>query len=79
MNSSPQEVGRRHEPADHRELPKCVRKRDGSLVAFDQEKVFSALARAGAATGEFSESKAQELSSQFLDYVAPIRDSPWAE
>ena len=70
MNSSPQEVGRRHEPADHRELPKCVRKRDGSLVAFDQEKVFSALARAGAATGEFSESKAQELSSQFLDYVA---------
>ena len=30
-----------------------IRKRDGSLAAFDLGKIASALARAGAASGEF--------------------------
>ena len=36
-------------------LPRAVLKRDGTVAAFDAGKIASALARAGAATGEFGE------------------------
>jgi ribonucleoside-triphosphate reductase len=51
-------------------LPACVRKRNGSLVAFDAKKIVLALTKAGAATEEFSELKAQEFATQVLSYIS---------
>jgi len=47
-------------------LPKGVIKRDGSLVAFDSEKIRSAIQRAGAASGEFDPNEAFLLSAQVV-------------
>lgn len=57
-------------PIPPTELPDCVRKRDGSLVAFDGTKITSALIRAGSATGEFGEAKALSMASQVLTYIS---------
>ena len=46
---------------------KKVRKRDGRLAEFDIEKITRAIARAGAATGEFSESVARGLTLRVLN------------
>ena len=43
-----------------------VTKRDGSMVAFDTDKIRSAIKRAGAATGEFDGNEAALLSSQVV-------------
>ncbi|MEK7232785.1 MAG: ribonucleoside triphosphate reductase [Elusimicrobiota bacterium] len=43
-----------------------VNKRDGSCVAFDPAKVRSAIARAGAATGEFGDEDAGPLTEQVV-------------
>jgi len=40
---------------------KTIRKRDGRLVKFNEEKITSAIAKAGKATGEFDEKKAEAL------------------
>lgn len=53
-----------------RELPICVRKRDGSLVSFDEEKIIAAITKAGAATGEFDATQAQSLAAQVLSYIS---------
>ncbi|MBI4061754.1 MAG: ribonucleoside triphosphate reductase [Elusimicrobia bacterium] len=49
---------------------KTVRKRDGSSVEFDSSKIRSAIARAGAAAGEFDEAAAGPLTSQVLKVLA---------
>ena len=43
-------------------LPAAVRKRDGSRAPFDLAKIASAIARAGAATGEFDVAEANALA-----------------
>jgi len=44
------------------QLPTALMKRDGRVVAFDAAKIASALARAGAATGELDAQRAQQLT-----------------
>ena len=56
-------------PGTARELPLCVRKRDGSLVGFDADKILTAISKAGSATGEFDTAKAEALSAQVLSYI----------
>jgi len=51
-------------------LPRAVLKRDGSLKPFDAAKIASALARAGAATGEFGEAEAARLAAQAVKVIA---------
>ncbi len=45
-------------------LPRAVIKRDGSVAVFDGDKIRSAIARAGAVSGEFDASEAALLSAQ---------------
>ncbi|PWB48876.1 MAG: ribonucleoside triphosphate reductase [Nitrosomonadales bacterium] len=45
-------------------LPRAVIKRDGSVAVFDGDKIRSAIARAGAASGEFDAGEAALLSAQ---------------
>lgn len=47
-----------------------IRKRDGSLRDFDPGKIAAALARAGAATGEFGEADAVRLAAQVARVVS---------
>jgi len=47
-----------------------VRRRDGSIVAFDRERILSAIQRAGAATGEFDAREAHTLSSAAVKVIA---------
>jgi ribonucleoside-triphosphate reductase len=47
-------------------LPGRVLKRDGTEAPFDQKKIFSAILRAGQATGEFGELEAQLLTAQVV-------------
>ncbi len=47
-------------------LPARVRRRDGSLAAFDGERIFSAIARAGEATAEFGHHEARLLTARVL-------------
>jgi len=47
-----------------------VRKRDGSLRAFDPAKIESAIARAGAATGELGGEDARRLAAQVVKVLA---------
>ena len=41
---------------------KQIKKRDGSIVDFDKDKIFSALFRAGQASGEYNREEAQRLA-----------------
>ena len=50
--------------------PAQVVKRDGSLKPFDATKIRSALARAGAATGEFADETAARLTSRVIAALA---------
>src|SRR6056297_1350046 len=47
-------------------LPARVRRRDGSIAAFDRERIYSAIARAGEATAEFGHDEARLLAAQVL-------------
>ena len=47
-------------------LPKGVIKRDGTLAAFDPDKIRSAIQRAGAATGELDANEAILLTAQVV-------------
>ncbi|RTZ71208.1 MAG: ribonucleoside triphosphate reductase [Gammaproteobacteria bacterium] len=55
-------------------LPASLRKRDGTEVPFDSRKIHSAIARAGAATGEFGEEEAQLLTAQVVKVLAHLSD-----
>ena len=50
--------------------PQFVVKRSGDLVAFEPEKIRSALARAGKASGEFDETEAQLLTIQVVKVLS---------
>ena len=58
------------EPTSQRALPSVIVKRDGSIVAFDLSKIANAIARAGAATGEFDSDEASRLAAQVGRVVA---------
>ena len=51
-------------------VPQRVAKRDGSLQAFNAAKIQSALARAGAATGEFGDDTAARLTGRVVAALA---------
>lgn len=51
-------------------LPSAVIKRDGTLAPFDATKIAAALARAGAATGEFDADQAARLAAQAVKVIA---------
>ena len=70
MNDSLSESVRLESSPEHKDLPACVRKRNGSLVDFDEAKIILALTSAGAATGEFAEEKAGALAEQVLTYIS---------
>lgn len=52
------------------QLPTSIVKRNGSLMDFDQDKITSAIEKAGAATGEFGPSEAMILSGQACKVIA---------
>jgi len=60
-------------------LPAQVVKRDGALRAFDAAKIRSALARAGAATGEYDVDAAARLCAQVVALVAGRHATPSIE
>ncbi len=51
-----------------------IRKRDGRLVKFDAEKITGAIAKAGAATGEFNEQTARKLTIKVLSLAEKLFD-----
>ncbi len=51
-----------------------IRKRDGRLVKFNAEKITNAIARAGAATGEFDERTARKLTIRVLNVAEKLYD-----
>lgn len=50
--------------------PACVVKRDGKVVAFDQEKIRRAISAAGKASSEFPNSEATLLTSQVVKIIS---------
>jgi len=59
----------------------AIIKRDGSKVAFEKEKIIRAIAKAGAATGEFNEEEATRISEKALETAERIAlsDTPTVE
>ncbi|WP_300159175.1 ribonucleoside triphosphate reductase [Solidesulfovibrio sp.] len=51
-------------------VPARIRKRDGQIVAFDADKIRSAIRRAGLATGDFSDDEALLLTAQVVKVLA---------
>jgi ribonucleoside-triphosphate reductase (formate) len=52
-----------------------IKKRDGRLVKFNAEKITSAIAKAGAATGEFDIKEARKLTIKVLSLTEKLFDS----
>ena len=52
-----------------------IRKRDGRLVKFNAEKITGAIAKAGAATGEFDAAIARKLTIRVLNLAERLKDS----
>ena len=50
--------------------PSRIAKRDGTQVPFDAERIYSAILRAGQATGEFAEDEARLLTAQVVKFVS---------
>lgn len=57
-------------PATLSRLPLWIHRRDGSRMAFDRKRIESAIARAGAATGEFGAEEAQLITAQVVKVLA---------
>jgi ribonucleoside-triphosphate reductase len=51
-------------------VPARIKKRDGDVVAFDADKILSAIRRAGAATGDFGDDEARLLSAQVVKVLS---------
>lgn len=51
---------------------KKIRKRNGSIVDFDQQKIVRAIQKAGEATGEFQQDTAELLANRVLNLTAQI-------
>lgn len=56
--------------------PRRVTKRDGARVAFDGGKIASAIARAGAASGEFGANRASALADAVAQSLLPDEPGP---
>ncbi|MBW1997728.1 MAG: ribonucleoside triphosphate reductase [Deltaproteobacteria bacterium] len=56
-----------------------IRKRDGRCVSFDSQKITSAIAKAGKATGEFDEREARKLTLRVLTLAHELRLDPVPE
>jgi anaerobic ribonucleoside-triphosphate reductase len=52
-----------------------IQKRDGRLDRFDATKITAAIAKAGAATGEFAEEVAKRLTIKALSLAEKLFDS----
>ncbi|MBK1736295.1 ribonucleoside triphosphate reductase, partial [Halorhodospira abdelmalekii] len=59
-------------------LPALVRKRDGRIFSFCQERITTAIAKAGSATGEFGAAEAQRLSDRVIEAL-PRSELPEVE
>ena len=51
-------------------LPTRIRRRDGSKAPFDNDRILSAIRRAGGASGEFAEDEARLLTSQVVKVLS---------
>lgn len=51
-------------------LPIQVKRRNGKTAVFDRERIYSAILRAGEATGEYDDNEAQLLTSQVLKILS---------
>jgi ribonucleoside-triphosphate reductase len=61
-------------------MHKTIKKRDGRKVKFAPEKIVSAIAKAGQATGEFDERKAFSLADRVLDKIEKdLKEVPTVE
>ncbi len=49
---------------------KTIVRRDGTRVPFDPNKIFTAISKAGSATGEFGETEARKLAEQVVRVIA---------
>jgi anaerobic ribonucleoside-triphosphate reductase len=58
---------------------KKIKKRDGRVVEFDSSKITAAIAKAGQATGEFSEREARKLTLRVLTLAHELRSGPVSE
>jgi len=56
-------------------LPAQLRKRDGSCAPFDSERIFSAIFRAGSASGEYDEEEARLLTAQVIKIISHLPDA----
>ncbi len=56
-------------------MPNKIKKRDGRLARFDASKITNAIAKAGAATGEFDEKDAQRLTIKVLNVAEKLFDN----
>jgi anaerobic ribonucleoside-triphosphate reductase len=56
-----------------------IKKRDGRIMAFDSSKITAAIAKAGNATGEFSEREAKKLTLRVLTLTHEMRFGPVPE
>jgi len=54
---------------------KYIRKRDGSIVQFDSEKVANAIRKAGETTGEFGPKRASRITTKVLSIVESLYSS----
>ncbi len=70
MKTPMRDIPLQETPMPLRELPVCVRKRDGALVEFDEAKIIAAITKAGVATEEFDAAKAESLAAQVLAYIS---------
>ena len=50
--------------------PSRIVKRDGTQVPFDADRIYSAILRAGQATGDFAEDEARLLTAQVVKFVS---------
>ena len=65
-----EEVAQSATVRSHPAMPARVVKRDGTIVAFDADKIADAIRRAGQATGEFSDEEAQRLTALVVKVLA---------
>jgi ribonucleoside-triphosphate reductase len=56
-----------------------IKKRDGRIVEFDSSKITEAIAKAGRATGEFSDREAKKLTLRMLTLAHELRLGPIPE
>ena len=52
-----------------------IKKRDGRLVKFNAEKITNAIAKAGAATGDFDLKEAHKMTIKVLNLAEKLFDS----